>query len=105
LIWLLKGKKQDPHQSHGDRARMIRSVWQRAVAVSILLSGVSGLVIGLIQLRRIHYVPFTFSLFCQVLVVVLSGRFCMVIPFGQESYEGYKADPNRRTALGTNASH
>lgn len=98
LLWVLHGKKQDPHQTHEDRVRMIRAVWQRLLAASIALSAFFGIVLALVELRLIHYVPFGISLFVQLIVVISTGKFLLVVPFGQETFEVYRADPNRRPA-------
>ena len=98
LLWVLHGKKQDPHQTDEDRARMIRAVWQRLLAVSIVLSAFFGIVLALIELRLIQYAPFGVSLFAQIITVISTGKSLLVVPFGQETFEVYRADPNRRPA-------
>jgi hypothetical protein len=99
LAWALYGKKLDPHQTHEDRARMIRSWWRHLLIGSILLSAFFGIVIVLLELKLPHYVPFLISLFAQGTIVVQTGKFCIVAPFGQESFEGYRAAANRATAI------
>ena len=69
-----------------------------AVVASILVSALYGAVIALIEIKLVYYVPFAFSLFCQVFLVVVTRKFCMVIPFGQESYEGLPSRSGPRTA-------
>jgi hypothetical protein len=98
LVWALYGKKLDPHQTHEDRARMIQSWWRHMLIGSILLSAYFGIVIVLLKLRLPHYVPLLISLFLQGTGVLLTGKFCIVTPFGQESFEGYRAAVNRATA-------
>jgi hypothetical protein len=98
LLWVLYGKKQDPHQTHEDRARMLRAVSQQALTASIALSAFFGIVVALVELRLMHYAPFGVSLFAQVFTVIMTGKFLLVVPFGQESFEVYRANPHRRPA-------
>jgi hypothetical protein len=95
LVWALYGKKFDPHQSHEDRARMVRSWWQHMLIASILLSVCFGVAIALLELRLSHYAPLVMSLFVQATAVVMTGKFCVVAPFGQQSFEGYRATAAR----------
>jgi hypothetical protein len=99
LAWVLYGKKLDPHQPHEDRARMIRAVSRRLLIASIVLSGFFATVGALVELRLLHYAPFVVSFFAQAIVVISTGKFCLVVPFGQASFEGYRADPNRDTTF------
>jgi integral membrane sensor domain MASE1 len=102
-VWLLYGRKQNPHQSHGDRARMIRLGWQRTLVASILLSVLVGIMSALFAFRLVDYIPLATSLYIQINVVIWTGVFFVVVPFGQESFEAYRADPNRGAALATNS--
>ena len=99
LVWMVYGRKLDPHQAHEDRARMIRSWWRHTLMGSILLSTCFGAVILLLELRLPHYMPFLVSLYVQGLIVVSTGKFCVVASFGQASFEGYRAAANRPTAI------
>lgn len=101
-IWLTYGKKRDPHQTHEDRVRMIRVGWQCVLVTSILLSVWVGAMSALFAFRLVDYIPLANSLFVQITVVIATGAFFVVVPFGQESFEVYKADPNRATALAAN---
>lgn len=102
LLWVLYGKKQDPHQTHEDRARMIRTVWQNVLVVSILLSAIFVIAGALAAFRLLDYALFVNSLFVQAIAVISTGRFRLVVPSGQENFEVYKADTNRATASATN---
>lgn len=102
LVWMLYGRKQNPHQTPGDRARMIRVSWQRMLVASMLLSVFVGTMSALFAFRLIDYTPLVASLFVQVTVVISAGMFFVTFRFGQESFEVYRGDPNRGTALATN---
>jgi len=99
LVWVLYGKKHDPHQTHEDRARMIRTVWQNVLVVSILLSALLAIVGALVAFRLLDYLPFVFSLFVQVIAVLVTGKFSLVVPSGQENFEVYRGDTTRATAV------
>lgn len=101
-VWMLYGRKQNPHQTHEDRARMIRLGWQNMLVASILLSAYVGAMSALFAFRLVDYTPLAASLFVQIAVVISTGTLFVVVSFGQESFEVYKADPNRAAALATN---
>ena len=48
-----------------------------------------------------EYTPFVFSLFAQVVTVVSTRKFCLVVPFDQQSFDVYRADASRDAALAT----
>ncbi len=98
-VWMFYGRKQDPHQTAEDRAQMIRAVWRVTIVLSILLSAIFGIVSVLVAFRLFDYMPFVFSAFVQVIAVMSTGRFCLVVPFDQQSFDVYRADPNRDAAL------
>jgi len=100
LVWLLHGRKQDPYQTHEDRARMIRLTWQGVVQASILMSVLVGILGALIAFDLVRYGPLCASLFVQVVYVPLTLKF-LVGPVGQENFEVYRADTNRATAVAT----
>jgi hypothetical protein len=103
FLWVFYyGRKQDPHQAPEDRARMLRGVWRGMVSVSMLLSVVFGLVSVLMAFRLVEYMPFVFSLFAQVVTVVSTRKFCLVVPFDQQSFDVYKADATPGAALPSN---
>ena len=103
FVWLFYyGRKQDPHQTSEDRARMIRGVWRVMISVSTLLSAVFGLVSVLMAFRLVEYTPFVFSLFAQVVTVVSTRKFCLVVPFDQQTFEVYRADAASGAALAAN---
>jgi hypothetical protein len=102
LVWMLYGRKQNPHQTHADRARMIRVGWQRMLVASMLMSVFVGTISALFAFRLFAYTPLVASLFVQVTVVISMGMFFVTFRFGQDSFEVYRADPNRATALAAN---
>jgi hypothetical protein len=102
FAWMFYGRKQDPHQAAEDRARMIRAVWRVTIGLSILLSAIFGTVSLLVAFRLFEYMPFVFSAFVQVIVVVSTGRFCLVVPFDQQSFEVYRANATSGTSLAIN---
>jgi hypothetical protein len=81
---------------------MIRVGWQRVLVTSILLSVFVAIMSALFAFRLVDYIPLTASLFVQVAVVISSGMSFVTFPYGEESFEVYRADPNRRTTLATN---
>jgi hypothetical protein len=100
IAWILYGRKQDPHQTHVDRAREIRRVSQGLLIASILLSVVTAGGNALHVFELWHYGPLFKSLFLQV-IVILTASVSLGRP-DPESFEVYKADPNRGAALATN---
>jgi hypothetical protein len=100
-VWVLYGRKQNPHQTPGDRARMIRVGWQRMLVASMLLSLFVGIMSALFAFRLVDYMPLVASVFLQVIVVISTGMFFVTFRFGQESFEVYRTAPNRGTALAT----
>jgi hypothetical protein len=101
-VWVLYGKKQNPHQTDGDRARMIRVVWQRMLVASMLLSVFVATMSALFAFRLVDYIWLAVSLFVQAAVVISTGMSFVTFRYGQESFEVYRADPNRATALAAN---
>jgi hypothetical protein len=101
-VWTLYGRKQNPHQSDGDRARMIRLGWQRMLVASILFSVLVAITSALLAFRLVDYIFLATSLFLQVAVAIFTGTFFVVVPFGQQSFEVYRADPNRAATLAAN---
>jgi hypothetical protein len=95
LVWILRGRKWDPHQTPDDRTRMIRGVWQSLVVAIILLNVFVAIQSLLIGSRLLHYVPFLVSLFIQIAAVISTKKFNMVVALDQENFEVYKADANR----------
>lgn len=91
LLWVVYGRKRDPHQSYEDRARMIRGVWHGVVVASILLSLVFGIAGALVAFRLLDYTGFVFSVFVQIIAVIGTGKFSLVVPSGQENFEVYRA--------------
>jgi hypothetical protein len=98
-VWILYGKKHNPHQTHEDRARMIRVAWQRVLVASILLSVFVAIMSALFAFRLVDYVPLVASLFVQATAVASTGMLFVTFSFGQENFEVYRADPNRGAAL------
>lgn len=101
LVWVHYRKKHDPHQTHEDRARMIRTVWQSVVVLSILLSALFVIAGALVAFRLQDYMGFVWSLFIQVIAVIGTGKFSLVVPSGQENFEVYRGGTNRATAVTT----
>lgn len=103
LLYLLYGRKHDPHQAHEDRARIMRRALRGMVVLSILLSAVYGIAGALIELRLpFDYALFASSIFVQVVAVIVAGKFCsVVLPFGPANFEVYRADTHRPTAIAT----
>ena len=103
LLYLLYGRKHDPHQDYEDRARMLRRALRGMVVVSILLSAVFGIAGALIGLRfPFDYALLASSLCAQVVAVILAGKFSsVVLPFGPANFDVYRADTNRPTAIAT----
>lgn len=98
LVWMVRSKKMDPHQAHGDRVRMLRATAQTSVVMMILLNTFLGVMATLIAFRVLHFVPILVSLFVQVLAVLSTRKLGLVAPFGQEDFEGYRASTNRAGA-------
>lgn len=100
IAWTLYGRKQDPHQTYEERARQIRLVSQSLLIVSILLSAKTAGGNALHVFELWNYGPLLWSLVLQ-LMVILTARASLAPP-DPKSFEVYKADPNRGTALATN---
>ena len=98
--WTLYGRKQDPHQTHEERARQIRRVAQSLLIVSVLVSvhTAGGNALHVFELWQ--YGAPVRSLFLQV-IVILMARYALA-RLDPQGFEVYKADPNRGTALATN---
>jgi hypothetical protein len=96
IAWMLYGRKQDPHQTHEDRARQIRLVAQGTLIVSILVSVLSASRNALHVFELWQYGPFVGSVYLQ-LIVILTARALLVRP-DPRSFEVYKADPNPAAA-------
>jgi hypothetical protein len=98
LAWMLRGKKLDPHQTHGDRARAIRAGGRIVVVGTILLNAFTGIMSLLIAFRLLHYAPILASLFFQVSTILSTKKFGVVAPFGQEDFDVYRANTTRAGA-------
>jgi hypothetical protein len=90
MVWTLYGRKQDPHQTHEDRARQIRLVSQSLLIVSILMSVLTAGRNALHVFELWQYGPLFGSVFLQV-IVILTARASLVRP-DPVSFEVYKAD-------------
>jgi hypothetical protein len=100
IAWTLYGRKQDPHQTHADRARQIRLVSQSLLIVSILISVLTARRNALHVFELWQYGPLVGSVFLQVFVI-LTAR-ASLVRLDPESFEVYKADPNPGTTLAAN---
>jgi hypothetical protein len=93
LVWVRTPKRSDPHQSHGDRARAIRAVYQAAVATIILINAYVALQSVLTSFDVMQYAGFAASLLTQFFV--LAAAKASVLVLNQEDFEVYKADATR----------
>lgn len=99
LVGLLYGRKQDPHQAREDRAWLMRRAWRGMVVLSILSSALFGITGAFIELGFVAYALFAYSLFLQVVAVILAGKSSALLPFGQANFEVYRADTSQPTAI------
>jgi hypothetical protein len=101
IVWSLYGKKQHPHQTHEDRAMQIRLVSRSVLVVSTLLSAFTAGGHLLDSFELWHYGPLLSSLFTQVTCVITLAS-ALLVRVDRGSFDVYKANPNRGTALATN---
>jgi len=93
LVWLRTPKRSDPHQSHSDRVRTIRAVYQAAVTTIILMNAYVALQSVLTSFEVLRYAGFAASLLVQFFGVAAAKASVLVL--GQEDFEVYKADAQR----------
>jgi hypothetical protein len=91
IVWT--PKKWDPHQTHHDRARMLRAVWRAATVTVIVLNGYVALQSVLTSFDVMQYAGFAASLLTQFFV--LAAAKASVLVLAQEDFEVYKADATR----------
>ena len=94
IAWSLYGPKQDPHQTHEDRARQIRVAAHGLLTASILLSVFMAGFNLLNVLELWHYGPLLYSVFLQAGLTAFLGflvTFDPFLRFDPQSFEVYKA--------------
>lgn len=93
LVWVWTPKRWDPHQSHGDRARTIRAVYQAAVVTIILLNAYVALQSLLTSFGVLHLAGFAASFLTQFFAVAAAKA--TLVAFDQADFEVYKANASR----------
>ena len=94
IAWTLYGRKQDPHQTHEERARQIRRVSQSLLFVSMLLSAMTAGGNALHVFELWQYGSIARSVFLQVSVILMAR--VSLVRLDPGSFEVYKADPHPR---------
>jgi hypothetical protein len=97
IAWTIYGKKQDPHQTHEERARQTQRVAQSILIVSILSSAMTAGGNALHVFELWHYGAIMRSLFLQA-IAILTVRVWLVRA-DPGSFDVYKADRDPPTAL------
>ena len=98
-VWMLRGRKLDPHQTLDDRTRRLRAGWRAMFATIILINAYVALQSLLHGFGLFGYVGFAASLLTQFFAVA-AGK-ASVAALDQEDFEVYRANTNRAGAVAT----
>jgi hypothetical protein len=96
-VWMLRGRKLDPHQTHEDRTRKLRAGWRAMFTTIILLNAYVAVQSLLHGFGLFDYVGFAASVLIQFFAVA-SGK-ASVAALDQEDFEVYRANTNRAGAV------
>jgi hypothetical protein len=96
-VWMLRGRKLDPHQTNDDRTRRLRAGWRAMFVTIILVNTYVALQSLLHGFGLFDYVGFAASLLTQFFAVA-SGK-ASVAALDQEDFEVYRANTNRAGAV------
>jgi hypothetical protein len=77
---------------------MIRAGGRISVVGVTLLNALIGIMSLPIAFRLLRYALILVSLFFQISAALATKKFSMVVPFGQEDFEGYRESTNRAGA-------
>lgn len=97
IAWTLYGRKQDPHQTHEQRAKQSRRISQSVLFVSILTSAMTAGGNALHVFELWQYGSILRSLFLQLIVILMARVWLVQLDRGD--FDVYKADPSPANAL------
>jgi hypothetical protein len=86
VLWSLYGKKQNPHQTHEDRVRQIKTTANVMLSVSIAVTLFIALTIALAAFELRHIQPMVQTIYFQLLTVIS----CQVYFVKNMNFDVYK---------------